>query len=232
MVSLLCNKLLGLSSVSKIILTLNIDESFSFPDDDRLFLVKNYRPKGFGANHNAAFTLSNSKYFVVMNPDIDFSGDVFGGLVDCLEQTESHLVAPLVLSPKGNVEDNFRRFPTPVNLVLKAFGWDASQYFVVPGDPVFYPQWVAGMFMLFDAKSFADVGGFDENFYLYYEDVDIGVRFWQRGFRVVACPSITVVHDAQRDSRRRMRFMLWHAKSMARFFRKHFCRLPVIVSGK
>ena len=94
------------------------------------------------------------------------------------------------------------------------------------GQASFHPEWVAGMFMLFRSQDFARLGGFDEAFFLYYEDVDICVRAWKQGMKIVACPQVSVVHDARRDSHRSARHIRWHLASMVRYFFKHWGRLP------
>ena len=57
------------------------------------------------------------------------------------------------------------------------------------------------MFMLVRSADYMAVGGFDEGFFLYYEDVDICARLWRSGRKVVICPEAIVVHDARRASR-------------------------------
>jgi hypothetical protein len=93
---------------------------------------------------------------------------------------------------------------------------------------VFYPEWVAGMFMMFRNSAYKKLNGFDEHFFLYYEDVDICVRAWKVGLKVLACPSVSVVHDARRESRRNIRYLWWHLTSMIRYFVKHWGRLPYL----
>ena len=82
------------------------------------------------------------------------------------------------------------------------------------------------MFMLFRAEAFFRVGGFDEDFFLYYEDVDICTRLWKDGSRVLACPGAQVIHEARRASRRNVRYMRWHAASLLRYLGKYWLRLP------
>ena len=60
------------------------------------------------------------------------------------------------------------------------------------------------------------------------EDVDICVRAWKAGMKVVACPAVSVVHDARRESHRTFRFRYWHIASRARYFYKHWGRLPSV----
>ena len=104
---------------------------------------------------------------------------------------------------------------------------DGGRYALQPGDPDFMPEWVAGMFMLFRAERYAALSGFDEGFRLYYEDVDLCVRAWRAGFGVLTTPSVQVIHRAQRASRRKLQYLAWHLASMARYFIKHWGRLPV-----
>jgi GT2 family glycosyltransferase len=82
------------------------------------------------------------------------------------------------------------------------------------------------MFMLFSTEDYKAIGGFDEKFFLYYEDVDICIRLWKSGRSVMVDPDVQVVHDARRTSHKSWRFMRWHVASMIRFFWKHWGRLP------
>lgn len=72
--------------------------------------------------------------------------------------------------------------------------------------------------MLFRRDAFEAVGGFDERFHLYYEDVDLCARIRLSGKEVILCRSVEVIHDARRESHRNMRYFAWHLVSMLRFF--------------
>lgn len=213
----------------EVILTRNIPEQLPFTVDDFPYPVKeieNATPKGFGANHNAAFQLAAGKWFCVLNPDIRMSANPFPPLIEALERQQAAVIAPAVLSPGGQVEDSVRRFPTPLSLVGKVLGWGDGRYPFVVGDETFPADWVGGMFMLFRAEDYRRIGGFDEDFFLYYEDVDICTRLWKTGRRVLACPKAQVIHDARRTSRCNLRYMRWHASSLIRYQGKHWLRLP------
>lgn len=213
----------------EVILTKNIPERLPFPVDDFPYpmkIVENASPKGFGANHNAAFRLAEGKWFCVMNPDIRLPENPFALLIEEIDRQHAAVIAPAVLSPAGQLEDSIRRFPTPFSLARKLFGRGDGRYAFAVGDETFPADWVGGMFMLFRAEDYQRVGGFDEGFFLYYEDVDICTRLWQVRHRVLACPKVQVIHDARRASRRDFRYMRWHAGSMARYLGKHWLRLP------
>ena len=76
---------------------------------------------------------------------------------------------------------------------------------------------LAGMFMLFRSEVFRRLGGFDERYFLYYEDVDLCLRLRQLGYDVLLEPGAEALHDARRASRSSPRHLLWHARSLARF---------------
>jgi len=220
--------LLAFPEIAQVLLTRNVPESLNIPDDVRIQLIANSAPKGFGANHNAAFSHCAQPFFWPLNPDIEFGSDPFPALMSALERAGAAVVAPLVKSQSGQLEDSIRYFPTPGSLVRKALGWADGRYAVFEGQGEFYPEWVGGMFMLFRSQDFARLGGFDAKFFLYYEDVDICVRAWKAGLKVLACPSISVVHDARRDSHSNFKHLRWHLASMARYFWKHLGTLPKV----
>lgn len=230
MVERLLVDLLDCPEIGQIIVTRNIPELLTIPQDDRILLQDNVKPAGFAANHNAAFRLCHLPFFCPLNPDIQLSGNPFPPLLAALEDTEAAIVAPLVLNPSGEVEDSLRSFPTLYSLLLKVVKVSDGRCAIKEGLKVVYPEWVAGMFMLFRSSNFRQLDGFDPKFFLYYEDVDICVRAWKAGMKVLACSSVTVIHDAQRASHGNLRFLRWHISSMVRYFYKHWGRLPILPS--
>lgn len=213
----------------EVILTKNVPERLPFVAEDAPYPIRgveNVVPKGFGANHNAAFRLARGEWFCVMNPDIRLNGNPFPVLLKEIERQDAAVISPAVLSSTGQLEDSVRRFPTPLSLAGKVLGRNDGRYPFVIGDETFSADWVGGMFMLFRSEDYRRVGGFDEDFFLYYEDVDICARLWKAGRRVLACPRAQVIHDARRTSRRDLRYMRWHAASLARYLGKYWLRLP------
>ena len=233
--SLLANRFLQdlrqTPEVDELVVTENIpDAPLALPPGMPARRHANAAPTGFADNHNRAFEGSQKRFFCVANPDIRLTSNPFPGLLAAMDDPRVGLVAPLVLSPDGLPEDNARRFPTPWNLGLKLAGLDDGRYHLAPTpQPSPRPvEWTAGMFLLFRADAFRDMGGFDAKFHLYYEDVDMCARLWRAGWKVVVSPQATVVHEAQRASRHDLKYMVWHASSMARYFLKHYRRLPQV----
>jgi len=204
-----------------VVLTQNLPESdpamaegVPFP----LHIVRNLRPRGFAANHNAAYSTLDSDIFCVVNPDVRCPRDPVPALLEALAEPDVALAAPLVVSPGGEVEDSARRRITPGRILRRGLGMDAGpDYEIDPARPV-YPDWVAGMFMALRSEAFAGVGGFDERYQLYCEDADLCMRLWSGGHRVRLVPAVHAVHDARRQSHRDMKYLRWHIASLMRFF--------------
>jgi N-acetylglucosaminyl-diphospho-decaprenol L-rhamnosyltransferase len=204
----------------RVILTLNIPEQLPFDPDHcgvTVRVVQNGRRRGFAANHNAAFRLEASSHFCVLNPDIRLENDPFPVLLSLAGEEGIGVVAPQIRNPLGAVEDSARRFPTPAIILGKALGRPDPPV-EAGGLATFYPDWIAGMFMLFRSSVFERVGGFDERYFLYYEDVDLCARLRLIGLKAAVSPRVFAVHDAQRVSHRDLRYMTRHLSSMARFF--------------
>jgi len=221
----LLEDLKGCNAVAfRVVLTMNIPEELPFDAAAFPFPVhvqRNAAPRGFGANHNAAFAHCAERFFCVLNPDIRLPLDPFPALLARLENPAIAAAAPLIRNPAGDIEDHARPFPTFSLLLRKLIEKQNPRPPV--GEP-FRPDWIAGMFMLFRRDAFAAVGGFDEGYFMYYEDVDLCARLRAAGLRVEVNPAAGAVHDARRASRRSPRHMLWHASSIARFLARRWMR--------
>lgn len=204
----------------ELIVTLNLDEPLPFKIENFSFpikIIRNPYPIGFAANHNQAFTNSSGCFFCVMNPDLRLNDNPFTALLECLENPLIGVAAPLVLNPHGEIEDSARRFPTPFKILCKAFGGCKGSDYPVNKGQVF-PDWVGGMFMLLPRNVFKKSGGFDQQYFLYYEDVDLCARLRLLGYEIALCPDAKVIHFARRSSRHSIRYLKWHIRSMLRFF--------------
>lgn len=216
----------------EIILTLNIVEDESYIDEFKKFIkiIRNDKAKGFGSNHNSAFSFSSGDYFVILNPDVRIKGLDWERLVAVFRVSNAGACSPKVLSSIGSVEDNFRKFPTFKSLLFRALSCRrVSEYSV--SDSNLNVDWVAGMFVLFRGVAFKQVGGFDESYFMYLEDADICRRLKLAGWNIVLNPNVSVIHDAQRASRRNLRHLRWHLISAFRFIFLSVNNLPVLNRG-
>ncbi len=213
-------QVLNCTAVGQVLVTLNLPEKLSLPEDVRLKVIQNTIPKGFGANHNQAFAYAQHDAFVVLNPDVFLpDNNVFALLLNESIMHGAGIVSPMALSVHGEREDNWRQFPTWSLLVGKLFGGDGGRYsFSDNSLDAFSIDWASGLCLLIRRKVYETLRGFDERFFMYYEDVDLCVRAWRAGFRVLACPEAKLVHEGQRASHRHLKHGRWHVISLLRYF--------------
>ena len=231
MIPRLLRSLLSFPEVGKIILTLNIPEEINFDSNDRVLIIRNKLPKGFGENNNAAFQFCTNEYFCVINPDIILATNPYPSLTQVLIDPNVGLVGPKVLNEIGFPEDSARRFITPTSIFMRHFLNRKDGYCAELSDKPFFAEWVAGMFMLFKSSAYLELKGFDVKFFLYVEDADICTRAWLLGYRVMVVPSAMVVHEARRATLKSWRHLNWHIRSLIRYYLLYLGRLSKISSS-
>ena len=195
-------------SIAKVVLTVNIPESLALRNSWRFEIdrVDNAQPKGFGANHNAAFKRCRTPWFLILNPDIRLESDALSALL-ARASADAGLLSPRIHEPGNDEAEPYRELLTPFELVRRR----KPSHRPPPA-----PAWVAGMFMLIRREAFAQVGGFDERYFMYCEDFDLCARLRLAGWTLQAEPSVTVLHLAQRASQAALRPLLWHLASFVK----------------
>lgn len=203
----------------RVIVTLNLPESrpeITPAPGFELEWIENLNPQGFAENHNAAFEHCRTQFFCVLNPDVRLNVDCFSPLLACLTRSPG-VAGPRVVTPSGSLEDSARRVPGPLRLLYRCWHrrYEPDYSAIVREQKV---DWLAGMCLMFDADSYREVGGFDEKYHLYCEDVDICLKMHLAQRHVMWVQTSVVVHDAQRASHRRLRYLIWHVSSLLKLF--------------
>ena len=186
--------------------------------------IHNPKALGFGANHNQAFNHSRlgegsalDRFFFVLNPDLRLEQDIFDKLSDRLAKDSTlGIIAPEVFTPEGVLDDTARYFPSVPRLAKKLLFNDRGM-FPRHDTQLYFPDLIAGMCLGFTARAYKDLGGFDERYFMYYEDADICRRAKKLNYQPAVDPRVSVVHAAQRDSHKDLGMMLTHIGSMIRF---------------
>jgi N-acetylglucosaminyl-diphospho-decaprenol L-rhamnosyltransferase len=205
----------------EVILTENKIRSIVPPEEIPGMTIRtlfNERSYGLAKNHNQAFNIATGDYFCVINPDVTFIEDIFPALIDHLEGGGVDVVAPLVVDRQAIPQDSFRDLPTPLNLLKRRLGKRREVSPLFDSGAIVYPDWIAGIFLLMRAETYHHLGGFDERFYLYFEDVDFCCRARLAGLTLAVDTNCKVVHAARRASRTHLKPFLWHFSSAIRFF--------------
>ncbi len=196
--------------LTKVIVTRNVAEAWEprlAHPSAALVVIDNPRPKGFGANHNAAFARCRDPFFAVLNPDLRFGGADLCALLPRFDDAGLALLAPTIVGPDGAAADFARDLMTLPNLVRRHLG--------APPGPA---AWLAGMCLVIRSAAFRAVGGFDERYFLYCEDADLCGRLVLEGWRIGAEPTLRVVHDARRRSLRSAGHLAHHVASLLRYW--------------
>lgn len=201
----------------------------SYCQQHQLSYLQNETPQGFGANHNKVFRycreelgLQHADGFLVLNPDVVVSSQTINDLLVSLQNYYPRLAAANLFKDQEfkTLEGSVRRFP---------YLWDFFSSLIFKStrttirrqgfnEPC-HVDWASGAFLVFQAELYAALGGFDERYYLYCEDVDICWRASKLyGVRTLYLPHIKAVHAGRRDSHKSInRHMLWHICSAFRF---------------
>lgn len=214
----------------RVCITLNLPESElvaalhqrSWPFN--LQLIHNAKPLGFGANHNRAFAhsqrLGGEQWFVVMNPDIFWpknTGEFWIFLVKNQWLPEIGLLCPKQVDTCGAVQDFARQLITPWGLLARIVHRVINIQPSGVAPSVELADWVNGACMVWRSKAFADLGGFDERYFMYCEDTDICLRMHLAGWHAHGV-DVEVIHDARRNTGRSWQHLRWHLQSLWRLW--------------
>lgn len=195
-----------------IVITINTSEdltklnNINFPFEIKI--IKNSNIKGFGANHNYVFSLYNSTFFLVINPDIIFPKSFdFKPLIEKLMLKKNNAVISPRIYEKGKISYP-RKFPNLVDYLTNKKKYINDNF------------WISGCFMLFKSNIFKINNGFDCNYFMYMEDVDICRRLSDKDFKIMMCEEQFILHNAKRKSKKNLIFFFYHLKSLFYYFLK------------
>jgi N-acetylglucosaminyl-diphospho-decaprenol L-rhamnosyltransferase len=229
-----------LSQVDEVVLVENLPIRLSpLPSD--VTVLSNDRPAGLSTNLNRGVAATAAPWLLVANPDTVAAP----GAVDTLRRfAESHpragVLGPMLCAPGGAWQPSRRRFPTvsgtvvrrtPLRYLLRPQERQRLHYLLdQPPDEPAFSDWMLGAFLLLRRSMLEELGGFDEGFRLYGEDIDLCYRAAKAGWERWYVPEASVVHRgaAVTDRRFLTRHTLWHIRSIALFARKHPERLRAL----
>jgi N-acetylglucosaminyl-diphospho-decaprenol L-rhamnosyltransferase len=202
-------------------------------------VIENERPLGYAANANRGIAETTAPFVVVCNPDTEAGPDAVAVLRAFAElHPRAGIVGPELRHPDGTLNPSRRRFPTVSGTVVRRTplrrvlgGTQRAHYGLdeQPDEPV-QADWLLGGFLLLRREMLDELGGFDEGFRLYGEDIDLAYRAAKAGWERWVIPDAKVVHVHQAESDKRFlsRRTLWHWRSILRFVRKHPERLKAL----
>jgi N-acetylglucosaminyl-diphospho-decaprenol L-rhamnosyltransferase len=198
------------------------------PEVDVVALDENL---GFGSGANRGVARTSTPYVVVLNPDLEVEPGATKALVDVLDRMpDVGVVAPRIQTPDGRLYPSARTFPDMVDAAGHAFlhfVWRSNpfsrRYKMLDWDheAASDVDWVAGTHLVVRRTAWDQVGGFDEGFFMYLEDVDLCWRLKRAGWRTRYEPEARVVHAIGRSTDQTpYRMIAEHHRSLLRYARK------------
>jgi N-acetylglucosaminyl-diphospho-decaprenol L-rhamnosyltransferase len=200
--------------------------------------IENAQPLGYAANLNLGLTRTTGEAVLAVNPDTRPEPDAVATLRDFMAgRARCGVAGPRLVFPDGSPQPSRRRFPTVTGTVvrrtpLRRVVRQRHHYHLdeaAPAAPV-QCDWMLGGFLLLRRAMLDELGGFDEGYRLYGEDIDLQYRAARAGWERWYVPEAvaTHVHQAVTDNRWLTRRTLWHWAGIARFVRRHPERLRAL----
>ncbi len=184
---------------------------------------------GFAVGVNAGWRLARSDWLLVLNPDVEIASGLISQVIERIERIEGQPCEPpgivgfALQNPDGSTQGSVGVFPSLWRTITEQFiprsrrkyqaGWR------IRSGPV---DWVTGACMLVNSRMMAELGGMDEDFFLYHEEVAFSRRAQDRGWRVEHDAGVHVIHRDPLQNRAispKMRVIIRHSKLL--YFRKH-----------
>ncbi len=183
---------------------------------------------GYGGAANRGAALVDSEFLLICNPDTVFEPQSIREMGAALtEHPSAGVVGPRVDTPKGEVYPSARTFPNVTDSIGHGFlgifwrnnPW--SRRYLMTDRPMDRPSvvdWVSGSCMFTRRQAFDEIGGFDEAFFMYAEDVDLCRRMGEQGWQSLYVPEARVTHaQGASSSRHPYRMIAAHHRSLLRF---------------
>lgn len=200
-------------------------------------LVEGHGNVGYGCGHNLSISKAKSHCHLILNPDVTLTPESLAeGLEFMIGNPEVVALSPAVTDGEGRKQFVCKRYPSILDFVLRGF----APYFLrrrfasrlaryemqdLPEqEPSTDIPIISGCFMLFRTAALRSVGGFDERYFLYFEDFDLSLRVHAKG-SLAYLPSMHIVHLGGNSARKGLVHIGMFARSGLRFYNTHGWRL-------
>jgi len=203
----------------------------------RFRLLEGHGNVGYGRGHNLSVSQSSADFHLILNPDVLLAPDsLLQGLQFLRDMPSVAALSPAVADGDGHKQYVCKRYPTVLDFVLRGFaparvkGWfrERLAHYEMQDLPETSPSVnipiISGCFMLLRTEVLHRVGGFDEAYFLYFEDFDLSLRVRAHGL-LAYVPAMHIVHLGGNSARKGLRHIGLFARSGLRFYRTHGWRL-------
>ncbi len=219
--------------------SLNVDDERVRLLDVELKLLQGQGNVGYGSAHNLAISKLNSHFHLLLNPDVVLQKEtLITGISFLLENPEAVLASPHAIDDKGNKQYLCKRYPSVFTLFIRGvfpkflkiiFRSHLANYEMhelSEREPSVDIPITSGCFMLSRTKSLTEIEGFDERYFLYFEDFDLSLRLGKRG-KLAYLPAMHIEHSGGHAGNKGLSHFKMFIRSGIRFFNTygwHFIR--------
>ena len=208
------------------------DHSQFFSNIDKVEYLFNNKNLGYGKAHNIAINKSielGSDYHIILNPDIRLNKGTLNSIVNFMENNpEVGMCSPKILFPNGDLQYLCKLIPKPQNLLIRRFL--PSKKIISKHDNKYELRnfsynhnieipYISGCFMFAKTSILEKVNGFDERFFLYFEDLDLTRRIGQLS-KTYFFAETFVYHGYNKESYRNNKVLIYHMKNAVKYFNK------------
>ena len=216
----------------------SVDDSVPMVEQEfpQVCLITSQQNLGYAKGNNLGAKEAKGRYLLILNPDTEIVGRALEQMVAYLDEHPNvGVVGPQLLYPDGSVQPSRRRFPQLATTFFQGtpFSWrwfrDSNKFARMhymadsPDDEIQSVDWLIGAALMIRRETWQEVGLFDEQFFMYSDEVDWCHRCHDAGWDVHYLPTAQIIHDEHKSARRipvtsRARFH----RSRVRYFRKYF----------
>ena len=203
-----------------------------YPNND-IYYIFNNENMGYGKAHNIAIKKSieqNLPYHIILNPDIIIEKNTLEKLTNYMEQhPEVGNIMPKIIYPDGELQYLCKLLPSPIDLIFRRFipikNWKEAinkryELHSFGYDQIMNIPNLSGCFMFLRTEVLKQVGLFDENIFMYLEDIDLNRRIHSK-YKTIYYPDAIVIHEHQKESYKNRKLLKAHIKSAIYYFNKY-----------
>lgn len=186
----------------------------------RIELIEKNENIGFSKAHNLGLQIAKGKFICFLNPDTKLFPLAIEKLLEVFSTDEKIGIAGPVHLGEGNVlEDNcFGFLKTPLSII----GSKILQKKQTLPTSIFETDWVSGGAMMVKKELLLEIGGFDENYFMYFEDVDLCLRAKKRGWKIVVHPEAKIFHKSGQSFSSYHKKKEYYYRSQVYYVKKNF----------
>ena len=203
-----------------------------YPNND-IYYIFNNENMGYGKAHNIAIKKSIEQglsYHIILNPDIIIEKGSLEKLTEYMEQhPEVGNIMPKIIYPNGELQYLCKLLPSPIDLIFRRFipikKWkdainERYELHSFGYDKIKNIPNLSGCFMFLRTEALKKVGLFDENIFMYLEDIDLNRRIHSK-YKTIYYPDATVIHEHQKESYKNKKLLKVHIQSAIYYFNKY-----------